>query len=153
MHIIRRVSTRADSAFLREAGVTRRRRRRGVDVVLPEDVEAGVFDLVLERGAAAAEAEEEAEEEEEAREEEEEEEEEEAYRCLILICCAGAGDRPGVDWRGVDRLARRCGGLRSGEVSFSAMFLNAAGRGPQSSLSTAIQAASRMRAMQASDLL
>ena len=151
MHIIRRVSTRADSAFLREAGVTRRRRRRGVDVVLPEDVEAGVFDLVLERGAPAAEAEEE-EEEEEAREEEEEEEEE-AYRCLILICCAGAGDRPGVDWRGVDRLARRCGGLRSGEVSFSAMFLNAAGRGPQSSLSTAIQAASRMRAMQASDLL
>ena len=73
MHIIRRVSTRADSAFLREAGVTRRRRRRGVDVVLPEDVEAGVFDLVLERGAPAAEAEEE-EEEEEAREEEEEEE-------------------------------------------------------------------------------
>ena len=53
-----------------------------------------------------------------------------------------------------DRLVDRCavrGGLRSGEVSFSAICFNIAGRGPQSSLSTAVHAAFRVRAMQASD--
>ena len=43
-------------------------------------------------------------------------------------------------------------GLRSGDVSFSAMLLTFAGRGPTSSLSTLIHAASRMRAMHAEEL-